>query len=359
MSHSPESTSLLCIKAPVQQTEFIKKHLISLGIFLKNFKLIKEKNFIYLPISDGSNLPAEFVLEKRVFEVLPKKISYQETLREVLPKQLHECIPSSFDRIGDVLLVKLDPALSAYALTIGNIFLDSFKLRSVFSKGSDVESEFRTIDWQCIAGVDDPIVFHSMHGFRWKVNIREVYFNSRLSNEYLRIAELCHDHDVIIDMFAGIGPFALLCARQKPVQVYALDINPTAISLLKENIDLNRKYLTGTITALCGDSKELVKELPHANSIIMNLPGYAIEFLEAAVPKIMAGGKIFMHQFIHLSKEEKKLSLDSHAHELEKKLLLLTEKLQLTGCSWKIVGNKLRDVSPSKIHVVWDITRTN
>lgn len=355
---SPDITQLLwCLKVPVKQTQSMKQQLISLGLFIKEFALIKEDQFVFLPIKLPANPSADWILEQRLFTKNPSKKPYQSILKEILPPQLHQLIPTSFDRVGNAILLKLEPELLPYKVQIGRVLVDYFQLKTVFNKSSEVESEFRTIDWECIAGIDDPVIIYSMHGLRWKINIRKVYFNVRLSNEYIRIANFCHSNDIIIDMFAGVGPFALLSAFHKKVTVYALDINPTAISLLKENLDLNKKYIIGSVTTLCGDSKELIKELPQANVIIMNLPGYASNFLDQAMLHILPKGTIFLHQFIHLSKEEKKISQPLDSTELRHKLATLTEKLHLKDYSWYISGNKLRDVSPSKTHVVWDITR--
>lgn len=358
MTPDTDPVLLWCVKVPVQQTQTMKQQLLSLGLFLKDYKLIKEQSFVFLPITLPTQPPADWILQERLFEPYERPQSYHDSLKLILPSELHQFIPSSFDRLGDCILVKLDPALDSFKEQVGKTLKEQFSVRSVFTKGSDVESEFRTIDWQCIAGEDNPVVLHAMHGLVWKVNIREVYFNTRLSNEYLRIAHLVHDQDIIIDMFAGIGPFALLCAHTKQVQVYALDINPTAIELLKDNITRNQKLLIGTIMSACGDSRELIKDLPQANSIIMNLPGYASEFLELTIPHILTGGTIFLHQFVLLSKEEKKQPLTKQTNELYDQLNNITHKLKLSNYSWEITYNILRDVSPSKVHVVWDITRT-
>ena len=355
MSNISDHELLFCLKVPNKQTESVKQQLLKTGVFLKNYKLLKDRDYIYLPIDYSPDTSYDWPVKQRLFTQLKSKLDYHTVLQNILPSILHEFIPTSFDRIGPAILIKLDPHLANYYHIIGSELLKQFNVQSVYTKTGDVDTDYRTITWQCIAGVDDPVVIHKMHGLRFKVNLTAVYFNTRLSNEYLRIATMCQDNDVIIDMFSGVGPFALLCAFHKKVEIFAIDINPAAIQLLKENISLNTKHLQGTIQATCGDSKELIKSLPKAHIIIMNLPGLAIEFLASAIDHVADHGTIFLHQFIHLSKEEKKLDLTKPQRMLEAKITQIINESEKLRYTFEILGKKLRDVSPSKTHVVWDI----
>lgn len=357
MSNLPKKIVLSCIKIPINQTEQIKNELISKGMFLKGYRLIKEQGFIYLPIIKNDSYSLQWETTKKTFEILEKNFDMHSSLAQIIPVDLHPYIPTSFDRVGNCILVKLDQAIVNFKDVIGLELLKAYKVKSVFFKLGDVETEYRTINWECIAGIDDPIVVHKMQGLRWKVNIRKVYFNTRLSNEYLRVASMCNVDDVIIDMFTGIGPFALLCASKCPCTIQAFDINPLAIELLRENIVMNRKFLQGTVFPNCGDSKILIQSLSKVNIIIMNLPELAIDFLAVALDHIVDNGIIFLHQFIHLSKEDKKGNLDNQTEKLLQYILHLTDKEKNNHITWNIKGNKLRDVSPSKTHVVWDIRK--
>ncbi len=310
MSHSQEPLEVYCLQVPIKQAESVKQELIKSGIFLKNYKIQKDHDFIYLPIKYSGNVSYSWPIEKKMLIPLQNKLDYHKILRTILPPTVHEFIPSSFDRVGSIILIKLRPELDDYKFRIGTELLNQFNVQAVFNKIGDVDTEYRTVTWECIAGEQNPITIHKMHNLRFKVDVSNVYFNSRLSNEYARIASLCNTGDKIIDMFAGVGPFTILIASQKEVDIFALDINPAAILYLKENMVLNKKFLKGSIIPSCGDSKELIKNLPKANKIIMNLPGSAIDFLLPALQHLEINGTIFLHQFVHLSKEEKKADLD-------------------------------------------------
>jgi tRNA (guanine37-N1)-methyltransferase len=71
--------------------------------------------------------------------------------------------------------------------------------------------------------------------------VTKVYFSPRLSQERLRIAQKVRGGEVVIDMFAGVGPFSIQIAKKfNNVKVYAIDTNPVAIQFLKQNIALNK-----------------------------------------------------------------------------------------------------------------------
>lgn len=67
----------------------------------------------------------------------------------------------------------------------------------------------------------------------------KVYWNSRLHTEHERLVQLFSGDDVIADVFAGVGPFALPAAK-KGCGVLANDLNPESYKWLLQNIGNNR-----------------------------------------------------------------------------------------------------------------------
>ena len=97
-------------------------------------------------------------------------------------------------------------------------------------------------------------------------------------------------------MFCGIGPFPIVIARNKDVDITAVDINEAAIKYLDENIKLNK--LKGNIESYCGDVREVSKGFKSKfNRIIMNLPGLAYSFLDVAIDLIEDDGIINYYEF--------------------------------------------------------------
>lgn len=113
--------------------------------------------------------------------------------------------------------------------------------------------------------------------------------------EHQRVVSLLRPHDVVLDVFAGIGPFAVPAAK-KGCTVYANDLNPHSYYWLQENLQLNK--VKGAYETYNMDGREFIRtvvkeKLVHhwsresplekniAYHIIMNLPAMAVQFLDA------------------------------------------------------------------------------
>lgn len=167
-------------------------------------------------------------------------------------------------------------------------------------KKSAVKGVTRVRELELIAGEDNPITIHKEHGTRLKLDVKNVYFSPRLATERKRVQEACEDGEEVLDMFAGIGPFPIVIAHEKNVNITAVDINEYAIKYLNENIKLNKLAPSAHITAICGDTNEVAKnELKDKkfDRLIMNLPGLAPEFLDLAVSLCKDGGVIHYYEF--------------------------------------------------------------
>ena len=74
---------------------------------------------------------------------------------------------------------------------------------------------------------------------RFTFDFREVYWNSRLHHEHERLIDKFQPEDVVADVFAGVGPFAIPAAK-KGCGVLANDLNPSSYKYLVQNISDNR-----------------------------------------------------------------------------------------------------------------------
>ena len=86
----------------------------------------------------------------------------------------------------------------------------------------------------------------------------EVYWNSRLDFEHARIIDLFKEEDVVADVFAGVGPFALPAAK-KGCAVYANDLNPSSYKYLLLNMRDNKVRATTFGSALRVHSSPLTR----------------------------------------------------------------------------------------------------
>jgi tRNA (guanine37-N1)-methyltransferase len=77
---------------------------------------------------------------------------------------------------------------------------------------------------------------------RFRFDFSKVYWNSRLEKEHRGLVDSFHPDEVVVDGFAGVGPFAIP-AGKKGCAVWASDLNPNSASALADNVKLNKVSL--------------------------------------------------------------------------------------------------------------------
>merc|ERR1712008_286937 len=116
-------------------------------------------------------------------------------------------------------------------------------IKTVVTKIGSLSNEFRTFDMEVIAGSDDTEVTVCESGLKLRFDFRQVYWNSRLSEERVRMLSQVNSHDIVCDLFAGVGAFAVFAAA-KGCRVIANDLNPAGAEAMRRNATLNKVDLT-------------------------------------------------------------------------------------------------------------------
>ena len=114
--------------------------------------------------------------------------------------------------------------------------------------------------------------------------------------EHQRVVDYISEGDIVYDVFAGVGPFAIPAAKKKKAIVFANDLNPVSYEYLQKNININK--VKSGIQCFNMDGRDFIKSVVKNDllkqwqlkegsdkncdsHVIMNLPGLAIEFLDA------------------------------------------------------------------------------
>ena len=229
----------------------------------------------------------------------------KKALENILSPSESEELFSSFDQIGEIIVLRIPDSLKSKKKIIGETLLDQVKTtRSVFYQSSPVEGEFRTRNLEILAGEDNTETEYKESGCRFLVDVEKAFFSPRLSTERERIANLTHDGEIIINMFGGIGMFSILAAKISKCTVYNIDINPNASLLCEKNIELNK--LKGKIISLNGDSVKIIQDKLQnsADRVLMLLPERSDEFLETAILATKNNGIIHYYSHIHADKKQ-------------------------------------------------------
>ena len=201
-----------------------------------------------------------------------------------------------FDIIGDIAIVKFDGRLpkKEKLKAVREILERNRNIKTVFEKVGITQGEERIPKLRKLIGKTS-LTIHRENGFSFYVDVKKVYFSPRMGNERLRIIKKVKNNEKVLDMFCGVGPFAIPIAK-KAGKVTAIDINKNAIQLLKKNIKLNK---ISNIDYYCGDSKKITKSLEGKfDRIIMNFPLSAYKFLEAAVKKCDKKAIVHLYAFV-------------------------------------------------------------
>ena len=290
-----------CIAVPTRKGEEVRKTLLTKGILRKNFAIARDDEFVYIPILDTKEKKVlEFEVIERDFRELQRRSKNYKDIVDV-PEDVRASLPSSFDVIGRVAIIKLPDELLIYKQEIGEAILKANKSIETVVIDAGVEGKERVRGLEIVAGKMNTQTIHKEYGIELEMDPSKVYFSPRLATEHWRIAQMVEKDEVVLDMFCGVGPFSILIAKHRnPSKIYALDVNEDAIRYLKKNIERNK---ISNVTALQGDSKVLVPKLERADRIIMNLPFSAFEFLPIAFSNIKENGMI--HYYEVLSDEKK------------------------------------------------------
>ncbi|WP_405304979.1 class I SAM-dependent methyltransferase [Methanobrevibacter sp.] len=326
-----------CVKVPLNQLNDIRIKLMEEGLMNMDFRIKAEDDFGYIPINedvDGYEI-VDITLE--AIKKVPHNFS--ELLEDELTLEEIENLRTSFDTIGDIVILEIPEDLEDKKQIIGDAALKFTKRRSIYMKKSAVKGTTRVRDLEFLSGVDDSVTIHKEHGARLKLDVREVYFSPRLATERKRVMESVEDGEKILDMFCGIGPFPIVIAKNRNVNITAVDINESAIKYLNENIGLNK--LKGNIETFTGDIGKVSEGFKcKFDRIIMNLPGLAYTFLDLAVDLIEEEGIINYYEFSD--------SYDSGIKRLKEACLKKNKEVEI------INTRKVKSTSPGEWHVAID-----
>jgi tRNA (guanine37-N1)-methyltransferase len=242
------------------------------------------------------------------------------------PRETHPPLPRH-ELIGGIAVIQeRDPEGAAKLLR------SRPSLHTVLHPLSAVEGKYRTRSFEVLAGIPTTRTEYVEYGLRFTIDLGVAYFSPRLSEERQRVLRMMHESERVLDMFAGVGPFAITLAPRSGL-VVASDINPAAVTLMLENCLANRSH---NVLPVLADASVLPEIFPRQfTRIIMNLPLGGSEFLDGAFSLCRSGG--FIHFYTLQSKE--------HAYTD------LINRFPATS----VRERRVRSYSPGSWHAVYDI----
>ncbi len=203
----------------------------------------------------------------------------------------------SHDRIGDVVIIR-ENVLEEYSVDeVVSILRSLYKgLKAIYVKEKTVD-EYRVPVLRLLWGSRVELVSHREYGLVFYVLLGRVYYNPRLAEEHRRLASMVRSGERVIDVFSGIGGFAIHIASLREALVVANDLNPYAYRLIILNTVANRKKLVGRIIGLNMDARILpvVFRKGLFDRVIANLPHNSLDFMDVYDHLLRPGGILHLY----------------------------------------------------------------
>jgi len=216
-----------------------------------------------------------------------------------------DAAPSSWAVVGSVVLVAFGDCPDRAA--VGEALLELHGNADTVVARGGIAGAHREPDVEVVAGEGDTETVHVEHGTSYALDLDAVMFSPGNKAERARMGAVIAGEappavetgrdgpEHVVDMFAGVGYFALPMARAG-ARVTAVERNPAAFRYLLENASLND--VTDRLEPYRGDCRDVVAGLaaegPVADRVVM---GYydAPDYIDAALPALRPGGVVHCH----------------------------------------------------------------
>jgi len=300
----PNSAHTLCLRLARSRGESALKALRESQLLDRGFKISQNGDQLLIPILRSPSEAELSALKEQIGEfqmitATPGRVPSRprtifEALKDRLPPHQLASLPRSIDIIGDVAVVEIPEELRGSEKLVGKAILETNRsLRTVLAKAGPISTKKRLRSHRVIAGSEITETTHTEYGCIFRLDVTKVYFSPRLSFEHERVASHVRENEIVVDMFAGVGPFAIhIAKRRKTAHVYAIDVNDDAVRYLQQNILLNR--VNDMVTAIKGDARAIIQNrlVGKSDRVIMNLPAEAVSYVDAACLGIRPEGGI-------------------------------------------------------------------
>jgi tRNA (guanine37-N1)-methyltransferase len=301
------------VKVLLKDAQKVKEFLIKNNNLNPKFKAKKDSKHLYFPINFDTK---EYeVVDIDLLEVKEKVSSLKELVKENLTLKELEFLKTSYDTIGSIAIVEIEKELEEKEKFIAEKLLSSNKtIKTVLKKQDKHQGQYRIQKLKFLLGEETKETIHKENGVLVKVNVEEVYFSPRLSNDRKRIASMIKKGELVVVVGSGAGPYPLVFSKlSKAKRVVGIEFNPKGHELALINKKINK---LSNIDFILGDGTKELAKFELVDRIVLATPDNSNDFLETAFRVVNKGGFIHANYF---SKEEDFDSLILNLKEIAKK----------------------------------------
>ncbi len=218
----------------------------------------------------------------------------RDRLRAVAGGPTADAMPSGYQRMGRVLLVRLPERYRPYFRLLGRAWQEELGVATVLTRVGPVEGELRRPRVERIAGADTETEVME-HGVRWRFDAARVMFAAGNRTERRRAGALTRPGETVVDLFAGIGYFAIPAAVSgNAARVVAVEKNPVAYRYLLENVAWNG--VVDRVDCLWGENRTVPLDPHRADRVFLGYLPDAVPWVARAVDLVRSqGGWLHVH----------------------------------------------------------------
>lgn len=260
------------------------------------------------------NLPAEYRVTLNEFSeranIAPLMVKVK---RRLLESGIHNAkTPEKWILLGDSIIIKKSNSWEIDRM-VAQIIMELSGSKAVYLDMSQINGELRIPHMKLIVGVDHDVI-HSENRVKYLFNPSKVMFSPGNVNVRGILGKINLKGKIILDMFAGIGYFAIPAAKYSCCSmVYCSELNPDSFRYLERNVSLNS--IEDKIRIRNADCRGAWSDVK-ADIIIM---GHfdSVSYLDSALERAKPGTTIIMHVICRTGRSREKIDeIISRAAEL-------------------------------------------
>jgi tRNA wybutosine-synthesizing protein 2 len=252
-------------------------------------------------------------------------------------------LPRGFQRLGAAVLVRLPESLRAWYPRLGALYAEELRASQVLRVAGPVQGAWRLPAVERLAGDSGPVLVRE-NGVRFRLDPERVMFAAGNRTERRRAGEVTRPGETVVDLFAGVGYFAIPSAVYgRPARVFACEENPASFAYLCENARLNS--VEDRLRPLLGDNRSAAIPLGAADRIFLGWLPSAIPFLPRALELLRpSGGYLHVHTL-----QGTREPLDAAEEEVGRGVLAAGGRVRTSR------AREVKPYGPGRRHVVVDV----
>jgi tRNA wybutosine-synthesizing protein 2 len=289
---------MLALRVERGKAEDLRLELSRLKLLDSRRKFLVEDEFVEIPVlgMEGIDLARWGAVSVEQKEPVGRAEVYDPhkeiIARAQMPDDLKGLLPNKWEMLGDVLILKLNENLKKFEKEVAEVYADVLGAVTVLEDVGGVSEDIRRPEVRLLLG-ERTVATHRENGVLYKLDAKEIMFSSGNIDERIRMANVCDDGDVVVDMFAGIGYFSLpMAVHSNPEKIISVEINPIAFGYLEENVKLNK--VENIVEPVLGDCNEVSPEGEATRVVMGYLSGQ--DYLLKAMRVIGKRGTIHYHE---------------------------------------------------------------